>query len=93
MVIGTWHIAARSFVKAAKTIARYALMLGIALAEHDAAQLTAVLLRLAECLSRCQVDRRNKAPAAFQLLEVHDPDPPTLNTPQTQLPSTNIALT
>ena len=88
IVIGAWNIGRRSFVKAASTIARYALMLAIALAEGVFSQLVSVLQRLTQCLCYCHVEKRNKAPSAFQLLESHDTNPLPLNTVQSQVVST-----
>jgi hypothetical protein len=52
-------------------IARYALSLAIAWADGLSSQLVAVLTLVAACLSRCRIDKRRRAPSAFQLLDAH----------------------
>jgi Transposase DDE domain len=88
---GAWNIASRSFVKAAKTLRRYALMLAMAVAQRDSGQLASILQLLADCLCNCQVDKRNKAPSAFQLLLAHC-GTSQVDTPRNTMLSTTFSL-
>ncbi len=62
----------------------------IALFEPKPSQLVAVIERLAPCLAKCRVHRRRKAPAAFQLLELHDEQSRPLNNPKIPSPTALI---
>lgn len=74
MIVGCWHVPSRSMVKAAKAIRHQILLVARALAGRD--DLYQVLQEITEELDHCRIDKREKNPNTFQLLQ----DPTLLET-------------
>jgi hypothetical protein len=67
LLVGCWHNANRSLVKASQTVARYAPALAAAF--HERRCLCDVIQTIAHCLSvGCRMNTRKRRPNAYQLL-------------------------